>query len=67
MMVNRDGTEDGLTFSFRFTDATVSIPNQGMLQLSFHCFTLIPSELTTLLDNHKAVLDYTYNFIHVES
>lgn len=25
----RDGSEDGLTFAFRFTDATVSIPNQG--------------------------------------
>ncbi|CAK9159673.1 unnamed protein product [Ilex paraguariensis] len=26
----RDGSEDGLTFAFRFTDATVSIPNQGV-------------------------------------
>lgn len=26
----RDGSEDGLTFAFRFTDATVSISNQGM-------------------------------------
>ncbi|KAL6987708.1 exocyst subunit, variant 2 [Sarracenia purpurea var. burkii] len=25
----RDGSEDGLTFAFRFTDATISIPNQG--------------------------------------
>ncbi|KAF7820168.1 exocyst complex component SEC8 [Senna tora] len=25
----RDGSEDGLTFAFRFTDATVSVPNQG--------------------------------------
>lgn len=25
----RDGSEDGLTFAFRFTDAAVSIPNQG--------------------------------------
>ncbi|KAF6140232.1 hypothetical protein GIB67_000280 [Kingdonia uniflora] len=24
----RDGSEDGLTFAFRFTDATISIPNQ---------------------------------------
>ncbi|KAH9703957.1 exocyst complex component SEC8 [Citrus sinensis] len=24
-----DGSEDGLTFAFRFTDATISIPNQG--------------------------------------
>ncbi|KAL2227613.1 UNVERIFIED_CONTAM: Exocyst complex component SEC8, partial [Sesamum indicum] len=24
-----DGSEDGLTFAFRFTDASVSIPNQG--------------------------------------
>lgn len=26
----RDGSEDGLTFAFRFTDATISIPNQGI-------------------------------------
>ncbi|XP_047178611.1 exocyst complex component SEC8 [Vigna umbellata] len=26
----RDGSEDGLTFAFRFTDATISIPNQGV-------------------------------------
>lgn len=26
----RDGSEDGLTFAFRFTEATVSIPNQGV-------------------------------------
>ncbi|CAL0321290.1 unnamed protein product [Lupinus luteus] len=26
----RDRSEDGLTFAFRFTDATVSIPNQGI-------------------------------------
>ncbi|GFZ11226.1 subunit of exocyst complex 8 [Actinidia rufa] len=26
---NMDGSEDGLTFAFRFTDATISIPNQG--------------------------------------
>lgn len=26
----RDGSEDGLTFAFRFTDASVSVPNQGM-------------------------------------
>ncbi|KAK9168623.1 hypothetical protein Syun_000763 [Stephania yunnanensis] len=25
----RDGAEDGLTFAFRFTDATISMPNQG--------------------------------------
>ncbi|KAI8563622.1 hypothetical protein RHMOL_Rhmol03G0123800 [Rhododendron molle] len=25
----RDGSEDGLTFAFRLTDATISIPNQG--------------------------------------
>lgn len=25
----RDGSDDGLTFAFRFTDATVSIPKQG--------------------------------------
>ncbi|OWM87609.1 hypothetical protein CDL15_Pgr022722 [Punica granatum] len=24
-----DGSEDGLTFAFRFTDATLSVPNQG--------------------------------------
>jgi hypothetical protein len=28
-MCYRDGSEDGLTFAFRFTDATISIPNQG--------------------------------------
>ncbi|XP_038884802.1 exocyst complex component SEC8 isoform X2 [Benincasa hispida] len=26
----RDGAEDGLTFAFRFTDATISVPNQGV-------------------------------------
>ncbi|XP_031257342.1 exocyst complex component SEC8 [Pistacia vera] len=26
----RDGSEDGLTFAFRFTDTTISIPNQGV-------------------------------------
>ncbi|XP_050154503.1 exocyst complex component SEC8-like [Malus sylvestris] len=26
----RDGAEEGLTFAFRFTDATISIPNQGV-------------------------------------
>ncbi|KAK4385643.1 Exocyst complex component SEC8, partial [Sesamum angolense] len=26
---NSDGSEDGLTFTFRFADASVSIPNQG--------------------------------------
>ncbi|KAK2439505.1 exocyst complex component SEC8 [Trifolium repens] len=26
----RDETENGLTFAFRFTDATISIPNQGV-------------------------------------
>ncbi|KAL2601500.1 hypothetical protein AAZV13_10G171900 [Glycine max] len=26
----RDGSEDGLTFAFRFTDASISIPNQGV-------------------------------------
>ncbi|KAK7391396.1 hypothetical protein VNO78_19812 [Psophocarpus tetragonolobus] len=26
----RDGSEDGLTFAFRFTDATISISNQGV-------------------------------------
>jgi hypothetical protein len=27
----RDETENGLTFAFRFTDATISIPNQGTI------------------------------------
>lgn len=27
----RDGSENGLTFAFRFTDATISLPNQGMI------------------------------------
>lgn len=27
---DRNGSEDGLTFAFRFTDTTVSIPNQGV-------------------------------------
>ncbi|XP_048327516.2 exocyst complex component SEC8 isoform X2 [Ziziphus jujuba] len=26
----RDGAEEGLTFAFRFTDASISIPNQGV-------------------------------------
>lgn len=26
----RDRSEDGLTFAFRFTDATISVPNQGV-------------------------------------
>ncbi|XP_024025948.1 exocyst complex component SEC8 [Morus notabilis] len=26
----RDGAEEGLTFAFRFTDATISIPNEGV-------------------------------------
>ncbi|KAJ0102483.1 hypothetical protein Patl1_06037 [Pistacia atlantica] len=29
VMAYRDGSEDGLTFAFRFTDTTISIPNQG--------------------------------------
>lgn len=32
-MIYRDGVEDALTFAFRFTDATISIPNQGRLKL----------------------------------
>ncbi|XP_065861564.1 exocyst complex component SEC8 [Euphorbia lathyris] len=27
----KDGSEDGLTFAFRFTDASISVPNQGDL------------------------------------
>lgn len=51
----RDGSEDGLTFAFRFTDATISIPNQGMLS------TIKRVKLTLLLvsyyswKNHVAV------------
>ncbi|KAJ0045441.1 hypothetical protein Pint_05990 [Pistacia integerrima] len=30
VMAYRDGSEDGLTFAFRFTDTTISIPNQGV-------------------------------------
>lgn len=26
----KDGSEDGLTFAFRFTDASISVPNQGV-------------------------------------
>ncbi|XWS75196.1 hypothetical protein CRYUN_Cryun01aG0064600 [Craigia yunnanensis] len=29
-IISLDGSEDGLTFAFRFTDATISIPNQGV-------------------------------------
>eukprot|EP00258_Populus_trichocarpa_P017726 XP_006379534.2 exocyst complex component SEC8 isoform X1 [Populus trichocarpa] len=29
----KDGSEDGLAFAFRFTDATISIPNQGSVDL----------------------------------
>ncbi|XVE68804.1 hypothetical protein DITRI_Ditri09bG0099700 [Diplodiscus trichospermus] len=28
--VFKDGSEDGFTFAFRFTDATISVPNQGV-------------------------------------
>lgn len=34
MMGNREGAEEGLTFAFRFTDATISIPNQGMVNFA---------------------------------
>lgn len=45
----RDGSEDGLTFAFRFTDASISIPNQGMLNLVvFH----LPS-FWTFLDLYR--------------
>lgn len=27
----RDDSEDGLTFAFRFSDATMSLPNQGTI------------------------------------
>lgn len=30
LMDYRDRSEDGLTFAFRFTDATISVPNQGL-------------------------------------
>ncbi|RVW97664.1 Exocyst complex component SEC8 [Vitis vinifera] len=30
LMDYRDRSEDGLTFAFRFTDATISVPNQGV-------------------------------------
>ncbi|XP_011031678.1 PREDICTED: exocyst complex component SEC8-like isoform X1 [Populus euphratica] len=29
----KDGSEEGLAFAFRFTDATISIPNQGSVDL----------------------------------
>lgn len=32
LMLCRDGAEEGLTFAFRFTDASISIPNQGILE-----------------------------------
>ena len=28
-MCCRDGADDSLTFAFRFTDATISVPNEG--------------------------------------
>lgn len=31
LMICRDGSEDGLSFAFRFTDATISLPNQGTI------------------------------------
>lgn len=34
MLDCRDAPEDGLTFTFRFTDATISISNQGNNQSS---------------------------------
>ncbi|KAG4181045.1 hypothetical protein ERO13_A10G202400v2 [Gossypium hirsutum] len=30
IFMNIDGSEDGLTFAFRFTDATLSVPNKGV-------------------------------------
>ncbi|KAK2995859.1 hypothetical protein RJ640_015819 [Escallonia rubra] len=54
----RDGAEDGLTFAFRFTDATISIPNQGVdlirhgwsrrgsnvLQEGYGCAAVLPEQ-----------------------
>ncbi|KAK3015768.1 hypothetical protein RJ639_007496 [Escallonia herrerae] len=53
-----DGAEDGLTFAFRFTDATISIPNQGVdlirhgwtrrgpnvLQEGYGCAAVLPEQ-----------------------
>ncbi|KAL5568184.1 hypothetical protein UlMin_024759 [Ulmus minor] len=52
-----DGAEDGLTFAFRFTDASISIPNQGVylihqgwskkgpiIQEGYGSATLLPSK-----------------------
>lgn len=33
LMSYREGAEEGLTFAFRFTDASMSISNQGMFEI----------------------------------
>lgn len=42
LMRYRDGAEEGLTFAFRFTDASMSISNQGMLEI-FDSYASFPS------------------------
>jgi hypothetical protein len=44
LMCYRDGSEDGLAFAFRFTDATISIPNQGSWY-SFFCNAVVSALL----------------------
>lgn len=42
-MSYRDGAEEGLTFAFRFTDASMSISNQGMPEI-FYIFASFSSQ-----------------------
>ncbi|KAK7279611.1 hypothetical protein RJT34_24666 [Clitoria ternatea] len=70
----RGGSEDGLTFAFRFTDATVSIPNQGadlvrqgwsrkgpnVLQEGYGSATVLPEEGIYLAASiYRPVLQFT--------
>ncbi|KAK7279608.1 hypothetical protein RJT34_24663 [Clitoria ternatea] len=70
----RGGSEDGLTFAFRFTDATISIPNQGadlvrqgwsrkgpnVLQEGYGSATVLPEEGIYLAASiYRPVLQFT--------
>ncbi|KAL5566262.1 hypothetical protein UlMin_029426 [Ulmus minor] len=69
----RDGAEDGLTFAFRFTDASISIPNQGVdlirqgwskkgpiIQEGYGSATLLPEQGIYLAASiYRPVLQFT--------
>ncbi|PIN11069.1 hypothetical protein CDL12_16349 [Handroanthus impetiginosus] len=62
----RDGSEDGLTFAFRFTDASVSIPNQGwrrgpnVLQEGYGTGAVLPEQGIYLAASvYRPVLQFT--------